>query len=60
MLKVIGGVTLVAGLAIGAAVYFGWANVDANAAFTSKGQAEIQSVRNDLADQVRGETQPGK
>jgi hypothetical protein len=58
MLKVIGGVTLVAGLAIGAAVYFGWADVDAEAALTSKGKAEIQGVRNELAEKVRGGEAP--
>lgn len=59
MFKAIGVAAVVAGLAVGAAVYFGWADVDANAALTSKGQAEIQGVRNELADQIRGE-QAGK
>ena len=59
MFKAIGVAAVVAGLAVGASVYFGWADVDANAELTSKGQAEIQGVRNELADSIRGQ-QPSK
>jgi len=61
MLKFIGGAAVVGAVAIGAAVYFGWADVDANASLTDKSHAEIQSVRNKTADAIRGEqTAPTK
>lgn len=54
MLKFIGAVAVAGAVALGAAVYFGWANVDASFATTTKAKTQLQHVRNEAADVIRG------
>ncbi len=54
MLKFIGAVALIGGAALGVAVYTDVLDFDATAKVTPKGEAQVQDLRNDAADFIRG------
>ena len=54
MFKVIGVVTFFGAVALAAAVYMGVLDFDANATVTPKGEQQIQELRNQTADAIRG------
>ena len=54
MIKFIGVVTIVGGVALGAMVGSGVLDFNATAKVTPKGQAQVQELRSSAADMVRG------
>jgi hypothetical protein len=54
MLKFIGAVALIGGVGLGAAVYTGVLDFNATAKVTPKGEAQVQELREQAADAIRG------
>lgn len=55
MLKFIGAAVVVGGIAFGAAVGTGLVSFKADAEVTPKGKQQVQELRKDLADHIRGD-----
>lgn len=56
MLKTIGFLVLLSVLCAGIAMFLGYASFSGPASLTQKGQQQVQDVRNDVADLVRGQS----